>query len=580
MYPEEMHPEEQMYPGGDPGEPGEQVQPTEDKLYVKLAHIGEGSYADVYLATPREPQLFGQQQFVIKELDVMSMEEKDQKKAVLEVNILSTLTHPNIIGYKESYIHDGFLCIVMEHADGGDLFHQISHARETGYFIEEKVILSWLAQILLALQYVHSNQLLHRDIKPQNIFLLGNGMVKLGDFGVSRVLERADSLASTTTGTPCYFSPELCRNDPYDAKSDIWALGCITYEMAQLVPPFPSEDMAQMCRDIIGSEATPLPAHYSHELRVIIKMMMEKRPEHRPTAEQLLAMPVLRKVCKRLPWARAQTTACVTGQRKKTRRRKSVEGEKGEKVEKGEKGKKDGSKKKSGKKKHRNRLGSAPAPNVSLAAIMEGEHEAEPVSEFEPPMSAAKRNFLAQEQAKRSAEEREEYLGGQSFQQAAEDKQSAVEDPLARGVERINLGVCTQDARPQFSADQRGLRGVSASSKGSRPSTKHSARGDKDKSKPSDNKWGCTLKIGDSSEMIRPKNAKPSDKGGEGAMLRSPNKAKLFEDDKNEEDKMRDVEQRKFEEMVSQRRNSVDTEHSQRRNSVDKFSSRPLVAVI
>ena len=80
MYPEAMHPEGQMYPDGHPGEPGEQVQPTEDKLYVKLAHIGEGSYADVYLATPREPQLFGQQQFVIKELDVMSMEEKDQKK--------------------------------------------------------------------------------------------------------------------------------------------------------------------------------------------------------------------------------------------------------------------------------------------------------------------------------------------------------------------------------------------------------------------------------------------------------------------------------------------------------------------
>ena len=140
--------------------------------------------------------------------------------------------------------------------------------------------------------------------------------------------------------------------------------------------------------------------------------------------------------------------------------------------------------------------------------------------------------------------------------------------------------MCTQDSRPQFSADQRGQRGVSASSKGSRPSTKHSARGDKDKSKPSDNKWGCTLKIGDSSEMIRPKNAKPSDKTGDGALLRSPNKAKLFEDEKTEEDKMRDVEQRKFEEMVSQRRNSVDTEHSQRRNSVDKFSARPLVAVI
>jgi len=274
-------------------------QDMEDQLYTKVAHIGEGSYADVYLATPRKNP-FAKKKYVIKELDVMSMEEKDQKKALLEVNILSTLKHPNIIGYKESYLHDGFLCIVMEHADGGDIFHHISQARELGYYIDESIIVSWLAQILLSLEYVHANQLLHRDIKPQNIFLMANGMVKLGDFGVSRVLDDPMALVKTTTGTPCYFSPELCRNEPYNAKSDIWALGSITYEMASLMPPFPSEDMAQMCEDICSAEPYPLPEHYSNELRVAIKMMMEKDPERRPTAQQLLRMPMLRKVCRRL----------------------------------------------------------------------------------------------------------------------------------------------------------------------------------------------------------------------------------------------------------------------------------------
>merc|ERR1719313_2692171 len=90
--------------------------------------------------------------------------------------------------------------------------------------------------------------------------------------------------------------------------------------MAALSPPFPSEDMGQMCQDIISSEPVPLPPEYSNELRVMIKMMMEKQAVHRPSAEQMLQVPALRKVCKRLPWARAQTTACLIGQRRKHRK--------------------------------------------------------------------------------------------------------------------------------------------------------------------------------------------------------------------------------------------------------------------
>lgn len=545
MYPDEMYPEgtypQNMYPEGMQPEEGEA---TEDKLYVKLAHIGEGSYADVYLATPREPQLFGQQQFVIKELDVMSMEEKDQKKAVLEVNILSTLKHPNIIGYRESYIHDGFLCIVMEHADGGDLFHQISNARDEGYFFEEKVILNWLAQILLALQYVHSNQLLHRDIKPQNIFLLANGMVKLGDFGVSRVLENVDSLASTTTGTPCYFSPELCRNDPYDAKSDMWALGCITYEMAQLVPPFPSENMGQMCKDIINEEPTPLPAHYSNDLRVLIKMMMEKKPEHRPTAEQLLAMPVLRKVCKRLPWARAQTTACLSsidGQRQKKR---SSRRHKTDKT--GKEGKK-----KSNRKKHRNRSGSLPvldADQVAQAQKNSSEQLA-PIAELESEngsevLQEGAASVLSALAAERQVFHPKDHSPPFPHQEpifphkSTAPAEAAEESPLFPESEKKSMTrVSTK-------------RGVSASSKAS---SRGSARGEnykvqhKDKcgARGCENKWGCAVQIGEgkeTSKAFRPKNIKTSTKAhAQPASALSPECVNAM---------LRYEEQRKFEELA------------------------------
>jgi len=556
MYPDEMYPEgtypqdypQDMYPEGDGMHP-EEGEATEDKLYVKLAHIGEGSYADVYLATPREPQLFGQQQFVIKELDVMSMEEKDQKKAVLEVNILSTLKHPNIIGYRESYIHDGFLCIVMEHADGGDLFHQISNARDEGYFFEEKVILNWLAQILLALQYVHSNQLLHRDIKPQNIFLLANGMVKLGDFGVSRVLENVDSLASTTTGTPCYFSPELCRNDPYDAKSDLWALGCITYEMAQLVPPFPSENMGQMCKDIINEEPTPLPAHYSNDLRVLIKMMMEKNPEHRPTAAQLLAMPVLRKVCKRLPWARAQTTACLSGIDGQRQKKRSSRRHKTDKADK--KGKQ-----KSDRKKHRNRSGSLPvldAEQVAQAKKISSEQldpiaesEVENGSEVLQEGAASVLSALAGERQVFYPKEPSPPFPHQEPIFPHESTAREEESPLFPESEKKSMrGVSTK-------------RGVSASSKASsRGSTrgegKLSARGEnhkvqhKDKcgARGNENKWGCSVKIGEgkeSSRAFRPKNIKTSSKArAQPASALSPECVNAM---------LRHEEQRKFEELA------------------------------
>jgi len=107
----------------------------------------------------------------------------------------------------------------------------------------EARILHWFVQMALGLQYMHQERVLHRDLKTQNIFLLGNGRLVLGDLGISKVLEGTMDFASTCIGTPYYMSPEIFKNKPYNHKSDIWALGCVLYEMTTLNHAFNAQSL-------------------------------------------------------------------------------------------------------------------------------------------------------------------------------------------------------------------------------------------------------------------------------------------------------------------------------------------------
>lgn len=160
------------------------------------------------------------------------MDFDERVKARDEARILEVLNHPNIIKFKDVFKDKKmFLNVVMEYADDGDLISKMKMMRKNNQRFTEDEILDIFTQLCLALKHIHDRKILHRDLKPHNIFLTRRGIVKLGDFGVSKVLNRTKSKASTLIGTPVYLAPEIINGKGYDMKSDMWAIGIILYEM-------------------------------------------------------------------------------------------------------------------------------------------------------------------------------------------------------------------------------------------------------------------------------------------------------------------------------------------------------------
>lgn len=169
---------------------------------------------------------------MIKQIDLSQMSKDEESEALQEAKIMEPLCHQNIIGFREVYkTKSKKLCIVMEYADGGDLQSKVKATKEAKNRLDEDEILSIFTQICLALKHIHDRKILHRDLKSQNIFLTKCGIVKLGDFGIAKVLSNTKENVQTIVGTPYYLSPEIVENKPYNNKSDIWSLGVLLYEM-------------------------------------------------------------------------------------------------------------------------------------------------------------------------------------------------------------------------------------------------------------------------------------------------------------------------------------------------------------
>lgn len=258
--------------------------------YEVVSHVGRGHSASARVVREMETS----QIFVAKCVSLAALNEHDADYANQEASLLQCLRHPFVVAYHDSFLIDGanVLVIVMEYCRGGDLRKHISEKAQSGSYFSEDEVMMWFVQIVLALKYIHSEKVLHRDLKTSNIFLgEGRTKVKLGDFGIARVLEQTLDAAVTMVGTPYYMSPEVCSNSPYSWKSDIWALGCVLYEMCMLKHAFESSSLLGLVYKICSEKYEPIPSHYSCALNDLVRQLLSKSQDLRPSIEEILANP-------------------------------------------------------------------------------------------------------------------------------------------------------------------------------------------------------------------------------------------------------------------------------------------------
>ena len=273
--------------------------------WTKIKAIGQGAFGVVYLV--QSQQSGDCRKFVMKEVSLRGLPREEMAAAQNEVAALKKLRHPHVIAIVESFVNDETLCIVMEWAEGADLSTLIARRMKEGRPFSEEEVLLIFWQLTSALAHCHHDlRMLHRDLKPQNVFLAANGDVKLGDFGLAKVVEATRAAAHTLCGTPLYMSPELCLGQGYNRGADVYALGCILYELMSLRPPWSDLNLngpggmtaflkriAQATLDI-----EPLKRRYSLELCNLLGSLVHKQARCRPALDKVLQLDL---VCRAAP---------------------------------------------------------------------------------------------------------------------------------------------------------------------------------------------------------------------------------------------------------------------------------------
>nr|XP_041573539.1 serine/threonine-protein kinase 36 isoform X2 [Taeniopygia guttata] len=251
--------------------------------YHILGLIGEGSFGRVYKGRRKHSA----QVVALKFIPKVGRSEKELKNLQREIEIMRDLHHPNIIQMLDSFETANEVVVVTNYAEG-DLFQILE---DDGWLPESK-IQTIAAQLISALYYLHSHRILHRDMKPQNILLGKDGVVKLCDFGFARAMSIHTMVLTSIKGTPLYMSPELLEERPYDHTADLWSVGCILYELFVGTPPFYTNSIFHLV-SLILKEPVKWPEAMSPVFKSFLQGLLMKNPRERLSWPELLSHPFI-----------------------------------------------------------------------------------------------------------------------------------------------------------------------------------------------------------------------------------------------------------------------------------------------
>ncbi|KAI8989542.1 kinase-like domain-containing protein [Pilobolus umbonatus] len=275
--------------------------------YIILHKIGHGSFATVYKAKHKDTQ----QTVAIKSVLKSRLTKKLLENLESEISILTSIRHRHIVGLIECQKTESHIYLVMEYCSLGDLSVYIKEirgskaTRGSAGGLPENVVRHFLKQLANALQFLRSKNLVHRDIKPQNLLLIPSSdphalpILKVADFGFARFLPNA-SLAETLCGSPLYMGPEILSHQKYDAKADLWSVGSVLYEMITGKTPFRAENHLDLLKKIQDNNDR---IHFPDEkderivigsdLKDLIRKLLKKSPTERLSFEEFFIHPAV-----------------------------------------------------------------------------------------------------------------------------------------------------------------------------------------------------------------------------------------------------------------------------------------------
>ncbi|XP_057888437.1 serine/threonine-protein kinase PAK 1-like [Melospiza georgiana] len=260
---------------------GRTVNTTENPLmkYTHLNYIGSGTFGDVYRAL--DSATGGE--VAIKKINLQGVRRKEL--TFNEIMIMKTYRSPNIVNYLDSYLLGEELLLVIEYMDGGVLSNIVS---QTCLSEDEMAAIS--RECLQGLDFLHANDVIHRDVKSDNILLRTDGSVKLADFGLATQLTPEQSRRCSVTGTPWWMAPEVVTGQPYGPKVDIWSFGIVGIEMIEQEPPYLGESSGTATYLIatVGTPQLRQPKLLSALLRDFLSCCLQTDEEQRWSAKELL----------------------------------------------------------------------------------------------------------------------------------------------------------------------------------------------------------------------------------------------------------------------------------------------------